>query len=242
MTKRGEEMIRIAICDDVTAEQERMKSLLVQTSLFDSAEFAFFKNGNDIIGSYDKGERYDLVFLDVDMPEVNGIEAGKHINSIDEKAILIFITNCPQYAVDAFDCNAFHYLLKDSSPEKFRLVITNAYESYKRRHRTIILSTKEGQVTVNVDDVYYVECCRKHLYFYTENEKYVTSDTLSQVCDMLSPLGFYRVHQGYIVNFEKVASVSGTEITLQNRMKVSMSVRKKQEVLKAYSNYVSRMI
>ncbi len=235
-------MIKIAICDDIVSEQERLKSLLLETELFDSANFCFFKNGRDLVDSYDKGERYDLIFLDIDMPEISGIEAGKYINSIDADAILIFVTNCPQYAIEAFDCNAFHYLLKDSDFEKFYTVITKAFERYKNLHKSILLSTKEGQFKLSINDIYYVECCQKYLYFYTQDKRHITKGTLSQAYDMLAPFGFYQVHQGYIVNFEKIISITGTDITLQNDMKVVMSIRKKKEVLKAYSNYIARII
>lgn len=235
-------MVRIAICDDVASEQEKLESLILRTELFESPTFCFFNSGSDLISSYDSGERYDIVFLDVEMPEVNGIETGKYISRFDSDAILIFVTNCPEYAIDAFDCNAFHYLLKNGEYEKFCSVISKAHERYKNLHKSILLSSKEGQISLNAGDVYYVECCRKHLYFYTVDKKYTTKGTLAQAYDMLSPFGFYQVHQGYIVNFEKVASITGNDIVLQNGKKVLISVRKKSEVLKAYSNYIARSI
>ena len=242
MSKRGAKMVKIAICDDIISEQERIRVLLQRTKLFDSAYFYFFKDGYDLINSYNIGERYDLILLDVDKPAFNGIEAGKYISSIDANAILVFVTNYPQYAVEAFDCNAFHYLLKNASFEKFYSVITKAVERYKTLHKSILLSTKDGQFNLNIGDIYYVECCQKYLYFYTENKKYITKGTLSQAYDILAPFGFYQVHQGYIVNFEKIISIIGTDIALQNNMKVVISVRKKKEVIKAYTNYITRLI
>ena len=234
-------MVKIAICDNIISEQERIRSLLVRTELFDFAYFYIFKSGYDLINSYNNGERYDLIFLDVDMPALNGIEVGKRISLIDTNAILIFVSNYPQYAVDAFDCNAFYYLLKNFSYEKFYSVISKAFEKYKILHKSILLSTKEGQISLNIGDIYYIECCQKHLYFYTENRKYITRGTLSRTYNKLAPFGFYKVHQGYIVNFEKIISIIGTDIFLQNNMRVFISVRKKKEVLKAYSDHIDKL-
>ena len=235
-------MVKIAICDDVESEHERLRGLILKTELFDSVNFSFFKNGHDLINTYNSGERYDLVFLDVEMPEVNGIEAGKHVSRVDTDAILIFVTNCPQYAIDAFDCSAFHYLLKNCDYEKFYSVISKACEKYRILHKSFLISTKDGQFNLSASDIYYVECYQKYLNFYARDRKYVTKGTLSQAYDMLSPFGFYQVHQGYIVNFEKVVSITGNDIILQDGMRVAISFRKKKEVLKAYSNYIARMI
>lgn len=242
MSKRGAEMIKIAICDDVVSEQEKMRGSLQKTGLFDSADFFFFKNGYDLINSYNNGERYDLIFLDVEMPGINGIDAGKLIRTMDTDVTLIFVTNCPQYAIEAFDCNAFHYLLKNSDYEKIYSVAQKALERYRLLHRSILLSTKEGRFNLNVSDIYFVECCQKNLFYYTRDKKYMAKGTLAQAYDILSPFGFYQVHQGYIVNFEKILSITGNDVIMQNNMKVPVSVRKKAEVLKAYSNYIARMI
>ena len=112
-------MIKICICDDDSAYRQKLYALLEGTALLGNAEYSFYDNGAKLISDYESGARFDLVFLDVDMPECSGIETGKHISSSDPKAIIIFVTSYPQYAIDAFECSAFHYLLKDCDPERF---------------------------------------------------------------------------------------------------------------------------
>lgn len=237
---KGKIMTKIAICEDVKNEQLLLKSKLTKTGLLTNPKFDFFYNGKSLLEQYQKGERYDFVFLDVDMPILNGIETGKAISTIDSKVIIVFVTNYPQYAIEAFDCNAFNYLLKNSDDDKFNSVIFKAVDKYKTYHQAYNILTKEGMVTLNVSDIYFVECCQKHLYFHMEKETYVVKKTLSEVYESLSSHGFYQVHQGYIVNFSKVKMIVGNDIYLDNGQKVMISVRKHTEVIRTYAEYIRR--
>ena len=235
-------MIRIAICEDVKREQQILQSLIKKTRLFSKPSFEFFENGRELIEKYNDGERYDFVFLDVDMPLLNGLDAGKLINSIDSRAIIVFVTNYPQYAIEAYDCSAFNYLIKDSDFDRFYSVISKAVNKYRTFHQTYKITTKNGIITLNVSDIYFVECCQKHLYFHMENTVYETKKTLSEVYESLFPFGFYQVHQGYIVNFDKVKMVDGHVVVLENDEKVMISVRKKTEVMRSYSKYIRKCV
>lgn len=233
-------MIYIAICEDEKAEQVKLLRSLEDTKLFSKTKVDFFDNGQLLVDKYKSKVKYDFVFLDVDMPSMNGIETGKIINSIDPDAIIIFVTSYPQFAIDAFDCNAFNYLLKTCSKDKFDAVIFKAFEKYKTYHQVYPITTKEGKYKLKVSDIYYIECCKKHIYFHMNNHYYVTNQTLGEVYNALAPFGFCQVHQGYLVNLEKVVAVYGNDIILDNQQKVMISVRKHTEVVKAYSEYLER--
>lgn len=234
--------MNIAICEDVETEQIKLRDLLMESGMFSEMEFVFFNNGTELINQYNNGKRFDFIFLDVDMPKLNGIETGKEINSIAPEAIIIFVTNYEQYAIDAFDCNAFHYLLKNSSKQKFLSVIAKALEKYKTYHNYITIRTKDGIYTLNTRDIYYVECVQKHLYYHMKTNYHITTQKLYEAYELLSPAGFYQIHQGYIVNFDKVKSIKYNEITLDNDKKVVISVRKYSEVVKAYNSYIERFL
>lgn len=235
-------MIRIAICEDNPQEQINLKRRLETLQIFDEAKYFFFNDGDDLIQSYKNGMQYDFVFLDVDMKNIGGIETGKYINKSDDRTIIIFVTSFPQYAIDAFDCNAFHYLLKSCNDEKFSTVILKAFELYKKYHEIYPIITKNGIVKLRVSHIYYIECFQKHLYFHTKDKTYITKSTLTETISALKSYGFYQVHQGYIVNFEKVVQIVGNDILLDNGMKVIISVRKHTEVIQAYSEYIARII
>ena len=228
----------IAICEDNEIERQNLFEALDKTKLFSMRKVDCYENGQLLVDKYTSGFRYDFVFLDVDMPGINGIEAGKMINSIDPDAIIIFVTSHPQYAIDAFDCNAFHYLLKTCSKDKFESVISKAVAKYKTNHQVYVVTTKTGKYRLKISEIYYVECCRKHIYFHMKDQYYVTNQTLGEVYNALAPFGFCQIHQGYLVNLAKVIAINKNDLLLDNQQRVMISVRKHTKVVKAYSDYL----
>ena len=234
-------MIEIAICEDEESERLDLEKKLKELKWFVKAQIDLFADGQALAERYQNGKRYDFVFLDVDMPALNGIETGKIIHSLDSKAIILFVTAYPQYAIDAFDCGAFHYLLKNNDETKFYSVLLKAIRMYQTNHQTFSIATKEGLLRLPVSDIYYVECCQKHLKFFPVTEKpYVTKLRLGDAYKLLAPYGFYQVHQGFLVNFEKVIAIRGYDVVLDNQKRVMISVRKHTEVVKAYAEYLKR--
>ena len=234
--------MKICISDDNAAECRKLKALLSNTGLLENAEYAFYESGERLIADYKNGLRYDIVFLDVDLPLLCGIEVGKYINSTDPRGIIIFVTSYPQYAIDAFECNAFHYLLKDCDYDKFYSVIFRAVEKHRILHKYYALKTKDGPVTLELSDIFYIECFRKHLLFYTDSATYETRGTIGEALEKTQDFGFCQTHQGFIVNFSKVHHFTKNDVVLVNGMKVMVSVRKRTEVITSYNKYIERYI
>ena len=176
------------------------------------------------------------------MPKTNGLQAGNAIYQRNPKVIIIFVTNYAQYAIDAYDCRAFHYLLKTDSFEKYYDVFYKALQLYNMQHRSYAIQTKGKIVLLKISDIFYIECCKKHILFHTSNFIYDTKGTLSETIHNLSGLGFYQVHQGYIVNFSKVKELCKNDFVLQDGRKVMISVRKRSDVIRAYSEYLERYL
>ena len=182
------------------------------------------------------------MFLDVDMPGVNGLETGMFIYETDPKAIIIFYSAFPQFAVDAFECNAFHYIVKGVETEKFRRILQRAYNKYRRINECFIVKIKDGIVNIPLSEIYYIEYMKKHLIIHTEKEIYETRDSLMNACDKLCNFGFYQCHQSFLINFEKVQKILKNDIVLTNGETVMLSVRKRTETLAAYNKYIEQFV
>ena len=232
--------MRIAVCDDASADAGMLAGLCRRFAPELSPEVAVFTSGRSLLDAYDRGERFDILFLDVEMPEITGLEVGRRIRELDAAAILIFATGFPQYAIEAYDCEAFHYILKPCTLEKVHRILERAAEKYRMLHRYHVIRTGGQSVRLPVTDIFYVECNRKHILYHTADRVYDTLGRLSDAMEALRDYGFYQVHQGYIVNLDKVAEFDGYDVILQNGERVMMSVRKKSEVLLAYAGYVER--
>jgi DNA-binding LytR/AlgR family response regulator len=101
---------------------------------------------------------------------------------------------------------------------------------------------KNQTYKIPINDIYYIECCRKHVIYHLKNKTIETVDKLSSAYNALSDFGFYQIHQGYIINFDKVYEFKDYSVVLEDKRTVMMSVRKKREVLLAYAKYTERFI
>lgn len=231
-------MIRIAVCDDVAEDRDSLYELIEGTELFCNTEYTSFDSGEALVDAVRGGREFDIVFLDVQMTGINGIETGKQIYALSPHTVIIFVTNYPEYAIDAFECNAFHYVLKNEKPEKFYEVISKAYKRYVKAHARYVIKSKGGPVTIRLSDLYCVEYQDKHVIFYTKNKCYKMRSTMGVIEKDLAEFGFVRVHQGYIVSLSKIQRFMKTDILLTNGQTIMLSTRKRTEIIEKHRKYI----
>ena len=235
-------MLKIAICEDSASERERLKQQLRDTELFEGAQYCCYADGKQLIEAVQGGEYFDIAFLDIDMPLVNGIEAAKRISRASKECLIIFVTAYPQYAIQAFDCNAFNYVLKNDGYDRLYSVALKAMEKYKALHGIYRIGTKDEIINLKVSDICYIECLGKHLVFHTCEDEYTVRGKISEALTRLCAFGFCQCHQGYIVNMEKITRIDKYSIMLDDGSQVPVSVRKRAEFLKLYNDYIGRYL
>ncbi len=231
--------MKIAICDDFIRDAKALHAIIAKYPGISADNIRIYTDSLQLLSDFQTGaDRCPLLFLDIDMPGMDGITLGKQIKSIAPGTIIVFTTVHPQYAIDAYDCEAFHYVLKPCNEEKVLEILTKAIGKYHANHASIQVKYRNLPHNLLIDDIYYIECCKKHIVYHLANETVETVDTLSNVYGKIIQYGFYQVHQGYIVNFAKVYEFKEHTIVLDNRKEVMISVRKKKDVLMAYAQYV----
>ena len=233
-------MIRIAICDDSAMDAEHLKSVCQSCELPDTPKISVYQSGQSLLAELSAGN-FDVIFLDIDMPDSNGIEVGKAIRQGKENAIIIFCTSYPQYAIEAYDCEAFHYILKPCARERIQDVLHRAINKLGviRKYHNIKVQNKT--IKIPISDIYYVEYCQKHILYHLTDRTIETTGRFSDIYDELKKFGFYQIHQGYIVNFEKVRDFKGFTAVLEDGRNVMISIRKKSDVLLAYAKFVEKL-
>ena len=233
-------MIKIAICDDCKKDLLCLDDLCRKCNLNDSIRVDLYNDGEKLLLHLNKNS-FDIVLLDVDMPKLNGISLGKQIRMIDQNIIIIFCTSYPQYAIEAFDCEAFSYLLKPCTAEKVQEILLRATKKLGMIHKYHIIKIQNKTLRLPISEIYYIEYCQKHIIYHSSTKKYETTGKFFEVYNELKKYGFYQVHQGYIVNLSKVKDFNGYTVILDNDQKVLISVRKKRDVLLAYTKYVEEL-
>ena len=232
--------MKIAVCDDDRTTREQIISLIREQE--PGAEIVTYEAGEDLIKSK---ENFAISFLDVEMKEISGIDVARHMREEQEKkgkdkSIIIFVTGYREYMEDAFDVNAFHYLVKPVDEKKFQNVFQRALKDVstkiKQQEFSVIIKNNGMQKKVLLRDIYYIESSNKKVVFHTKDGKI---DTYGRMEDWESELGdsFYRCHRGYLVNLEKITAYNVDTIDLINGDSLILAQKKYSDFIKAYMRY-----
>ncbi|MBO4989795.1 MAG: response regulator transcription factor [Clostridia bacterium] len=229
--------MRIALVDDNGEFREGMRSFAkrYEKETGRSVEIDCFCDGMDFLEKYYNG--YDLVFLDIEMPYLNGIEVAKKLREKDEIVTLIFMTNMPQYAINGYEVNAIDYVIKPVSYFTFKAKTDKAVR-YREKNTDydFTVSNRDGIERLQTSSVYYVEVMNHSLLFHTAKGVIEASGSLNKIEETLAGHSFFRCNACYLVNLRFVEGFSDGSIRIAgDSLPVSRS-RKKAflEALVAY--------
>jgi len=210
--------IRAVIIDDEYLSIEELSFLLSKIPYIDIVGKADCGlDGFDLI----KRTHPDLVFVDVKMPDITGIELSKKINKLNTKCEIIFTTAYDQYAIEAFDVNAIDYILKPLEEERVVKAASKAKDIIKNKN-TPTKKVATPNITLNklpvlkddkliltdIDDILLVYTEDRNIYIKTKKETFISSYSLQELEEKLREKGFFRTHRSYLVNLNKIKEVS----------------------------------
>ena len=229
-------MIRIAIVDDEKVIREQINKLIEirQTD----CEIDTYGTGEDLLKA---DSVYDIIFLDIQMDGMNGIETARALRQKADNTVLIFITGVKEYVFEAFDVAAFHYLIKPIEENKFWEVCDRAVlEVTKKKQKAsgqIFIKTRSQSITLEQSDVLYIESRAKKVEIHTKRDIVEAYAAISELERQLVG-SFYRCHRGYLVNMAFIAGYENDSITLNGGETIIMSKDKYSEFVKVYMRYL----
>jgi len=178
-------------------------------------------------------QKVDLIFLDINMPEISGISFAKSIK-------IIFTTAYREYAIDGFDLHAVDYLLKPISFERLLNAVNNYFEIHHKASPTLTKETKTSDFIfvrsdrrmkkVNFSEIIYIESYTDYLKIHCDSETIITRETISNIETKLPIQQFMRTHRSFIISIQKIDSFSNEELVLCNKS-IPISRNYKAEVL-----------
>lgn len=205
----------------------------------------------------------DLVFLDIQMPEMSGFEMLEKLEKVDFS--VVFVTSYDSYALKAFQYSALDYILKPADQESLKRAIAKIGDArgqqteepnYQQRlqiHQSaldgnlpqkVAFSTKEAYEFIDPKEVLYCESYSNYTTIYLENsEKLVVSKTLKEMDALLEKYGFQRIHQRFVVNLsfiKRFIKGDGGAVELTTGQQLSVSRAKKEELLSRFKSYLKR--
>ena len=226
--------MNICICDDDLATHQIIKEYLQESLSSDINVFDSF-SAEDLLKS---AENYDILFLDIKMGEVNGLEAAEIIRKNNKEIIIIFISSYPNYVFRAFNVEALHFIVKPIDEKEFKNVLDRALYKYKTAHSSITLRWQKERYIIKISSIKYIEGYNRHVTVHTQDGTYEALGKISDIYKELAPHGFIRTHQGFIVNMDYIKRFDVSDVVLFDDTKVMLSVRKKAEALEIFDKYL----
>lgn len=195
-------MLRIGICDDESDARDALRIQLEKLMIEGSEEIVYeFSSGAGAVswlGSH-PGE-IDLLFLDVEMKGLNGMEAARKIRTFDTQLIIVFVTGYADYVFDGYQVDALDYLIKPVTEEKLRrLLFRVRAKSAQEESRTFTLKNADGTWRIRLADILYFYSDKRRVILVSARGQYPFYARLDEIEKKLSP-DFVRIHQRYLVN------------------------------------------
>lgn len=208
---------RIAICDDEQNQIEYITSIVTSWSNHKghSCEIRTFASAEAFLFEYEEDKAYDILLLDVEMKNMNGIELAKRIRKDNNRAEILFITSHFEFVGEGYEVDALHYLIKPISVEKLTQVLTKAAEKLSVEPPSVVISCEGETVKLYESDILYVESFLHYIVIHTKDNEYKIKENISVFENKVSDV-FYRIHRSYLVSLKYITRISRTSVNIGN--------------------------
>lgn len=243
------ETIKVLIVDDEPLAQEILENYLSRLPAFEIV--AKCKNAFEAFNFLTKSH-VDIMLLDINMPEINGID---FLKTIKDPPYIIFCTAYSEYAVESYEYNAMDYLLKPISFERFLKAVNKAHSAISAARKEVVhhhTPTSDGGITlgeniifvksdgklikIDLNDLWFIEGLKDYVRLWTDNGKIIVHSTMKHIEDQLAGLAtFLRIHKSYIINLKHVSEVEGNVIRIKGQI-VTIGNTYKDDIFKVFEN------
>lgn len=239
-------IISIAICDDDKLFTGSIELLLMNLAKKYSmtVETEVYYKGEDLVKDIKKGIKYDIIYLDIEMENVNGVVAARYIREIDLDVILIYISNYEKYLRELFEVNTYRFLDKPINEDTFERYFLGAIDNINKKCSYFTYKFNREYKKVKISEITYFESNKRFIQIHTvyNDVHHKFYHKLSDIEEYFSTTKFVfiRIHQSFLVNAEFVKGFKQTTIELENGIKLPISEDRQKKVIAEYSKVLGR--
>lgn len=241
-------MLKIAICDDewyyLKLIHDLITKLLYERGISEY-DIELFSSGEELCKRDNEIGVYQVIFLDINMPGINGLQTAEIIREKNQKVFLVFITAFIDYAVEGYKMEPIRFLLKDMFEEMLPECIDTIIKKLHLQAQRIKYNFLEGEKDIFIDKIYYVESWKHKLNFYVcekELNQYSLYNKLDNIEKELNHYGFIRIHKSFLVNAKYIDHIINYKVKMQNGKILSVPREKFQEVKEIYYEIKAELI
>lgn len=237
--------IRIAICDDEPITLNLLKKLIydeMKNNEFELEDIFVFETGNSLLEEYSK-QPFDVIFLDIRMPDMNGFDIAARLRDISSKTFIIFITTESGLVFNAFDFQPFHFIRKlpsDQLEMQLKSVVKKLSRHIRQNDSLILDLPYKEKTSVCVRDILYISSEKNYLTYHLIDSQIRVRGKISETEDKFAVYDFVRIHNRIIVNMKNISVIDypNYEIKLRNGEIMNIGRIYKKELHEKYTLYL----
>lgn len=240
-------MIKVAICDDNENIVNEIKAMLTEccNDFRIVADIYTYDKGKKLEQSVNQGKCFDLLYLDIQMEDQDGIQTAKNIRKLDPNVFIIYISGYDRYIEEIFDVSASNFIRKPIKKERFQKTLQEVCEKIKVRSHYFEYVVANRAKKISFHEIVYFESCGRKIVVHLQNGQadsfYGKIRDIEKEIDMIK-LPFIRVHQSFLVNFEYITNRSRNEIKVVTGDCIPISRDHQKQFLAQYTKYLGREI
>lgn len=235
-------MVKLAILEDEDASAKRLTDAITQYCDAHDIKFSIdrFKSAIEMLDNY--RPIYDIIFMDIMLPGMDGIESAKELRTMDDAVTIIFVTDMANLAVKGYEVNALDFIVKPVEYSSFSRKFERALNVVRyRKSIDVCIQVDRTLKRISASKIYYIEVMQHKLIYHTEEGDFHSRGTLDKLEIQLASENFARCNACYLVNMKFVSEVSGdTVIVAGESLKISRT--KKKAFMQALTNYLGKMV
>lgn len=236
--------MNVAICDDEIDFLDELQSKLREYAKEKNIYFNIsrFESGNSFMNYYMTHKDFDIIFLDINMPGINGIELAQMLRDKGDKVSIVFLTSLIQYALDGYRVCALRYLIKPLTYHKLRRELNGILTEIRNRvDDFFVVKNDNGVYKIYIKDILYIETFERNTLIHLKDNKILSYKSLKYYEENLDKR-FFRCHSGYLVNMSEISVVEKFDIHLANGDIIPLSKNRKRDFSQKMANYYGNLI
>lgn len=230
--------LRIAICDDETAETEYLTTLAREwaTAGKVSADIVPYDSAEAFLFAYDADKAFDILLLDIQMKSMDGVTLAKHLRAGGGQMQIIFITGLPDFIAEGYDVSALHYLMKPVGKERLFAVLDKAVGLLAKTDASVLVETENGQTRIFHRDIHCAEAFAHTTVLQTKAGDVEAKLSIGELEIMLGET-FCRAHRSYLVGLRHIRQITKTDVVMDSGKVIPLARRRYTAINQAFIRY-----